>query len=82
MKIKCIVAAVNANGEPDLYFTIIKCTQEQYDNGNHYDAAMAACKIAGYEEHLVYDENDSAGKAMLPLFTWESATILDISKDE
>jgi hypothetical protein len=78
-QVKCIVSCLNSNGEPDLYFIVIECTDEQYNDGDHYDAAKAQCEEDGYESYLAYDENDSAGNAMLPLFTWESATILDIT---
>ena len=75
---KCIVACINSNGEPDLYFCIVECTEEQYNNGEHYDRANGQCDEDGYDSLLAYDENDSAGKAMLPLFEWDSASILEI----
>jgi hypothetical protein len=75
---KCIVACVNSNGEPDLYFIVIECKENQYENGEHYRAAKAQCEEDGYEAYLAYDEKDSAGKSMLPLFVWESANILSI----
>lgn len=80
MKIKCIVAATNSNGDPDLYFVIVKATRTQIDKGQHYSAAQAYAERAGYEPALCYDEECSAGKAMLPLFQWETATVLDIAK--
>jgi len=76
--IKCIVAAMNSNGEPDLYFCIVKCNEEQYDCGDHYDRAKEQCKEDGYEPYIAYDETDTAGKAMLPLFNWDTASILII----
>ena len=77
-QIKCIVACVNSNGDPDLYFTIVECTQNQIDTGVHYDRARGQCEEDGYEAYLVYDEECDAGKSMLPLFVWESANILGI----
>ena len=77
-QIKCIVSCINSNGEPDLYFIVIECSEDQYDNGDHYDAAKGQCEEDGYEPYLAYDENDAAGNSMLPLFIWESATILEI----
>lgn len=74
--IKCIVAGRNADGEPDLYFVIVEATEEQIENGEHYDAANANAYNNGYEPFLVYDEECSAGRAMLPLFAWESATVI------
>lgn len=73
--VKCIVAGINASGEPDLFFTKIICrTQNQIDEGEHYERAVKAANDEGYEAKLAYDEFDSAGKAMLPLFVWESAS--------
>ena len=79
MQISCIVAAINSNGESDLYFIVIECTQAQKDEGEHCKAAKAQCEEDGYEAFLCYDENDIAGRMMLPLFEWDSATILDIT---
>lgn len=72
MKIKCIVAAINASGSPDLFFTIVECSQSEYDNGDHYDMADLKAEQEGYEPKLVFDENDPGGQAMLDLFDWDS----------
>jgi hypothetical protein len=65
--ISCAVACCNASGEPELYFVRVQCTQDEYENGDHYDAACAAAEAAGYEgwrhkisEAWVCDENDPA----------------------
>lgn len=74
-----MVAATNSNGEPDIYFVIVECTNEQIDRGDHYDAAREAAQAAGYEPHdLVFDQNNAAGNAMQSLFVWESASIVNI----
>lgn len=70
--IKCIVACTNANGDPDLFFVKVKCTDKQFENGDHYDSAKAHAEQQGYEPFLAYDEVDSAGKAMLVLGEWDS----------
>ena len=75
MALKMIVAGTNANGEPDLYFLKIRCTFEEYNEGEHYLLAQRKAEEEGYERpFVVFDEHDSAGKAMLPLFTWETAS--------
>jgi len=76
-EIKCIVAAENANGVPDLYFVKVQCTDEQYNAGDHYTMATYSAIREGYEPMLTYDEFDSAGKAMLPLFNWDSASVVN-----
>ncbi len=77
--IRCIVAATNANGEPDLYFVMVYATEEQINNGEHYEVACAKACEEGYDAVLAYDERDTAGKAMLPLFEWNTAPVVDIS---
>jgi hypothetical protein len=79
MIIKCIVAVVNSNGEPDLFFVKVDATQSEIDEGEHYNAAEIYAKDQGHEPHLAYDENDRAGNAMLPLFVWETASIVGIN---
>jgi len=72
--INCIVAAHNANGEPDLYFCRVRCTEQQYEAGDHYDRAKRAALDEGYgSTAVVFDQYDSAGRAMSGLFAWESA---------
>lgn len=78
--IRCIVACVNSNGEPDLYFVKVKATLDQYENGFHYQTARAAAEDEGYEAVLAYDENDSAGFAMLSLFEWDTASTVSVSE--
>ncbi len=57
--VKCIVACINAGGEPDFFFCLIDCTPAQYDEGYHYDAAKTAAKDHDYGGAMVvYDEND------------------------
>lgn len=75
--VKCMVSCRNADGEPDFHFVKVNCTKEQYNNGDHYTAAKYSAIKEGYEDiGLVYDENDSAGKALTQLFEWKSASII------
>ena len=76
--IKCIVSCINSNGESDLYFCIVTADESDIEDGEHYSVAKTQCEKEGYEAFLVYDENDSAGRAMLPLFQWDTATIIGI----
>ena len=74
LRTKVIVAALNANGEPDFFFCIIRCTLEEYENAEHYVLAERRAIDEGYEPRLSFDENDAAGKAILDHFVWDSAT--------
>ncbi|MDO3380396.1 hypothetical protein [Geoalkalibacter halelectricus] len=78
-EVKCIVAAHNANGEPDLFFVVVRCTEDQYHNGDHYAAANDFAEAQGYEPALAYDENDSAGRAMLGFFDWQTASSVSLA---
>ena len=72
MIVKCIVAVINKSGEPDLYPDKVDCYLQQYNDGEHYGAANDKADDNNYESKLCYDENDSAGKLMLPIFNWDS----------
>ena len=78
MTLKMIVAGTNANGEPDLFFLRMHCTLEEYNEGEHYEEARRIADIEGYKPPFVpFDENDTAGKALLPLCPWEWETTGD-----
>ena len=72
------VAAVNGNGEPDIWYCYVKCTQDDIDNGDHYTFATELCEDEGYEPHLAFDEYDSAGKALMEHFVWSSADTYEL----
>jgi hypothetical protein len=79
--VNCIVAVRDAEGVPDFYPVKIECTKEQYDNGEHYDAAKYTAKDDGYDAYLAYDENDLSSKyvaGLFNLFDWNSVNITDI----
>lgn len=72
--VRVIVAALNASGEPDLFFCKVRCTGEQYNNAEHYVLAERKAIDEGYEPRLAFDENDCAGKAILDKFNWNTAS--------
>lgn len=70
MIVKLCVAAYGCDG-PDLFFCKVECSQEQYDNGDHYDRAKKAAEELGYESPMVaLDENDNK-----PIFDAYRATV-------
>lgn len=77
MDIKCVVATYNAAGEPDFYFCKVRCSDPEYNDGDHYGKAIAAALDDGYgEQFVVFDEND--GPAWLfERFVWTSATVVE-----
>lgn len=77
---RCVVACYNADGEPDLFFVKVRCLEEQFDEGYHCAAAEQAAKQSGYEgDKITFNETDRAGMALMPLFEWDSASIVDVS---
>lgn len=80
--LRCIVVGHNANGEPDLFFVKVCCSESEYDEGKHYEAAIEYAESEGYEPGIIaFDENDPAGRKTLPLFAWNTATVIDIDGD-
>ena len=68
-EIKCAVFALNAGGEPDLFFCQVNCSEDQYRNGEHYSRAKYLAEENGYDPFLACDENDPAGD-VLQLIDW------------
>jgi hypothetical protein len=67
----------NANGEPDFYFCKVNCRRAAYNAGEHYHIAEQKAEKEGYEGKMVsFDEHDSAGRAIVDHFVWESADVL------
>jgi hypothetical protein len=54
------VAAINAGGEPDFFFTWVKCTERDRDDGTHYGIAKARAEEDGYEPRMAFDAGDPA----------------------
>jgi len=61
MQIKVAVLVINASGEPYFFYTTVPdVTQEQIDDGEHYEFAVQAAEDLGYEPVRAFDANDSA----------------------
>lgn len=81
--IKCVIACINSNGEPDFFFVKVNGTEDQINDGYHYDAAKKYCDDEGYVSHLAYDENDCGFTACFEnSFVWESASVIEINEEE
>lgn len=80
--VRCVISALNASGVPDFCACRVLVTQDQYDNGDHYDAAKTAAEEAGYESiGLIYDENDGP-EWLFEHFNWSKAPLLDVPDNE
>ncbi len=70
--VNCIIACRNSMGEPDFTQVRVECNQAQYDNGDHYDAAVRYGLDNDYEQpFVVFDENDGANFCGVNLFDLE-----------
>lgn len=82
MIVKCVVAGNNFEG-PNFYFCNIECTQEEYDNDDHYDTAITAAEAEGYDSDsiVVFDEFD--GPAWLfEHFVWSTADLFCVDGED
>ena len=59
------VVAKNSEGEPELFAFDISATQEQVDNGEHYDRARIKAEAEGYTALTAFDSSDMAGRQLL-----------------
>lgn len=75
--LKVGVAGQSHNG-PDFWFFRISCTDEEYEDGLHYEAAKNfAASQFDVDPQFVFDENDDC-RAALNLFNWTSVADEDI----
>jgi hypothetical protein len=74
---RCAIVCHNANGQPDLVRCRVRATREQYQDGQHYEAAKNWAKENGYEgPFIVFDENDPWGDDLYYLQDPPSPTAL------
>lgn len=70
--IRCGVVGSNANGSPDVFYVKVSCTEEQYENGDHYKVASTHVEEEhSFEPSITIDENDD-GKAVIDLMDWNT----------
>jgi len=68
---KCIVLCTNSNGAPEFHTCCPEVTQEQYDNGEHYELAKQNAEFNGYERPMIaFDAKDPAAKQLGAMLTW------------
>lgn len=64
-RIRMAVVGTNANGTPDLYLMFVEATDLQYDEGQHYDMAIARAEDEGYRAPMIaFDQNDAASRML------------------
>lgn len=60
MKISVYVVAANSEGGREILGVTVDCTKDQYDEGEHYEAASNYAEGLGYEVLASFDGNDRA----------------------
>ncbi len=75
---KVAVFAISSCGEREVVEVIVTCKWDDYDNGQHYEAAAAAVEDEGYEAAVFeIDEND-VGFQNLTGLDWENSIKTEI----
>ena len=68
--IKVVVLCENSMGEREFYTCAVNVTQEQYENGIHYDLAEDDAANNGYEPKFSFDCQDYASKQLGEVLAW------------
>jgi hypothetical protein len=64
-RIRMTVLATNAEGSPDLFLTFVEATDLQYNEGQHYDMALARAEDEGYRAPMIaFYQNDAAADVL------------------
>lgn len=76
------IACLNDEGEPDFVFVIVKCTEDQCDNGLDRKAAKKWAKERGDVSNPIpfNCERDCVGEHLVNAFTWESASVIEVNQ--
>ena len=76
---RCVVAGINADGDEDLSFIQVMATEQQVDRGAHFTAARRWYRFdRDGVPGIVFDEQTLSGRALMPLFCWESSSTIDV----
>lgn len=73
IEIKCMVCAVDTNGESYVHPVIVTGTREEILNGWHFYAVEESMKKLNPEdsEFVTFTEQDPEGRALMPLYDWD-----------
>lgn len=82
LRVRCITACTGGNG-PDFDFCVVELSVEQYEVGEHYEAAKCAAEDHGFdtENAVVYDTLDlsnTVGVKFQRHFQWRTADLYSV----
>ncbi|MGF6967242.1 hypothetical protein OKW43_004270 [Paraburkholderia sp. WC7.3g] len=64
-RIRMAVLTINAEGSPDLSLTFVEATDLQYNEGKHYEMALARAEDEGYRAPMIaFEQNDAAADVL------------------
>lgn len=67
VKVRCFVLGKNASGQPEFVHSEQSLSQEDYNDGKHYQMAREQAYSAGFEVESVFDEHDPAAKQLFAM---------------
>ncbi|ABM97002.1 hypothetical protein [Methylibium petroleiphilum] len=69
--VKVIVLCRNSEGAPEFHTCAPECTEDQVENGEHYELAKENAGFNGYEEPMIaFDANDPAARQLGEVLAW------------
>lgn len=71
--IRTMVLVTDSSGVPDIYICKIRCTLDEYNEGEHYSVAERQAEKKKYVMRYSFDEFDRAGKKIVGCFDWNTA---------
>jgi hypothetical protein len=79
VEVKVVVAGVDSNG-PDLYFVKVIATQEQLEEGLHYEAAKnwVGENFLNVDDISWASDDKDPAKAVVSLFNWDTASTITV----
>jgi len=80
LELRMVVAGHNGMGDPDFYFCKVRCSRFEYNEGDHYALAERKAIENGFASAplVSFDEHDTAGRHLFPLFNWKSASTFSV----
>lgn len=79
MLVDCVIACHNAQGDPDLFFCRVECSEEQYARDDHISAAQSYAQQVGWSGPYVTFCPGDVPDWLFERFEWRTASIVRIA---
>ncbi len=68
---KVVILCHNSAGEPEFWTCAVEVTDEDIENGRHYELAKENAEYNAYEEPMIaFDADDQAAKQLIETGEW------------